>query len=343
MTRLALALVLTLGLLEVLLRITAPYLAPEICNELVRNYSFERGGIYYLEPKSKMHFCYPNDHHKMAVSGMQWIHETDQRGLRNPPNTDHEILIFGDSLVYGHGFNEADSAVSQLRQRHGWKVYNMACQGYTIWQQYILFRFWFDELKPKHIILCPYGNDFRDIQTARSPEEQADPPELKEGFIGEVRYNRDDPQLQKPMGNWFSASYCYRLFKLAKKRLAHQQDHQFETDPAVRTAGFNLAGYYYARLFADMLQRCRAAGCTLDLVFIDTSTDAPYWSEEEVKLDQYFRLLCARNQVPYYSTRALLKGHPEYYQPPDGHFNPLGNRIFADFLASQCPKTWRKD
>jgi len=343
LARLALVLLISWGALEALLRLTAPYLGPQVCTELVRSYSYERDGIYYLEPMTRMNFMHANADRRMAVNGFQWVHQSDARGFRNPPGADHDILIFGDSFLYGHGVNEAETAVAQLRQRYGWKVYNMARQGDSIWQQYILFRLYFDELKPRHIILCPFGNDFHDIQTARSPQDELDPPELKPDFMGIVRYNMQDPLVHRPMGNWFTSSYCYRLISMFARRLQHRGDFKPPTDPARQESEFAGAGHYYSLLFEDMLARCRSTGCTMDMVYVDTATNIAYWGEEQARLDPFFRQLCARNQVPYYSTRELLKDHPEYELPRDGHLNPLGNEKLADFMARECPKTWRKD
>ena len=330
------------GMLEGLLRLTAPYLGPEVCNELVRSYSNEPGGMYFYEPRSRLNFPYPNDHRKAAVNGHQWLHETDKRGFRNPPGSGHEILVFGDSFIYGHGVNEPDTAVAQLRQKYGWKAYNMARQGDSIWQQYILFRLWFDELKPKHVILCPFGNDFWDIEGPRSKEDQMDPPEFKPGFIDQVRANIVDPNIRRPFGNWFTASYCYRLVAMVRRRLEHRNDFHPETDESRKIADFEREGHYYTLLFEDMLKRCRAAGCTVDVVYIDTATDTDYWRDQQAKLGVFLSQLCARNHVPYYSTRDLLKDHPELSIPVDGHLNPLGNRALADFIARECPRTWAK-
>ena len=157
--KLLLVSLLTLLALELLLRLTAPYLGTDVCNELFRTYSNDKGGIYYCEALSRCYFTLPNDRKRAAVNGYQWIHQTDERGFRNPPESEHETLIFGDSFIYGHGLNEPETVTAQLRARHGWKVYNMARQGDSLWQEYILFRLWAEQLKPKHIILCAFGND----------------------------------------------------------------------------------------------------------------------------------------------------------------------------------------
>lgn len=326
---------LSLLTLEGLLRLTAPYLGSQVCTELFRTYSNEWGGIYFCDPLSKVNFMRPNDHKRAAVSGYQWSHDTDQRGLRNPPGSEHEVLIFGDSFLYGHGAQEPDTAVAQLRKVHGWKVYNMARQGDTITSEYVLFRLWLDELKPKRIIVCAFGNDFFDVNAVRSPEEQADPPELKAGFIEGVRKNCADPNWVRPFGTWWSTSYTYRLGLYFKGRLAPPPAGG-PLLPTSRSGRFDSVAHYYTLLFEDMVRRCRETGCQVDLVFVDVGAEESMWRQEIDQMDRFFAQLCRRNGVPYHSTKDLLRNRPDLTLANDGHLNPAGNRALADFLAEKC-------
>ena len=333
--RFALELLVTCAVLEGVLRLAAPYLGSNLCNELVRTYSTNAGGgIYFFEPLSRSNFTFPHENRRVAVNGYQWNYQTDQRGFRNPPGTEHEILLLGDSFLIGHGVEEADSAAAQLRRHYGWKIYNMARQGDTIWQEYLLFRFWFDELKPKHLILCAFGNDFWDITGTRNPAEQANPLEFQDSFLQKVQQNLTDPKVRFQYGNALTNSYLYRLGMMVKRRVLPA-----DSPPAPATdkdSEFRNAGQYYTLLFEDMLKRCHAGGCTLDLVFVDHETDSDDWKNEQAKLDVFFRDLCARNHVRYHTTHSLLRGHPELQLPNDGHLNVIGNRALADFLAKEC-------
>ena len=326
---------LSLLTLEGLLRLTAPYLGPHVCTELFRTYSNEWGGIYFCDPLSKVNFMRANDHQRAAVSGYQWSHDTDQRGLRNPPGSEHEVLIFGDSFLYGHGAQEPDTAVAQLRKVHGWKVYNMARQGDSITSEYLLFRLWFEELKPKRIILCAFGNDFYDVNQVRSAADQADPPELKPGYLEGVRKNCADPNWIKPFGSWWSTSYTYRLGLYFKGRLTPPPSASPPL-PTNRSGRFDSVAHYYTLLFEDLVKRCRQSGCRVDLVFIDVGAEDPMWRQEIEQMDQFFTQLCQRNQVPYHNTQDLLRNRPDLTLPNDGHLNPAGNRALADFLAEKC-------
>ncbi|MBS2035804.1 SGNH/GDSL hydrolase family protein [bacterium] len=331
----------TLLTLEVLLRLTAPYLGSDVCNELYRTYSNDKGGIYYCEALSRCYFCLPNDHRRAAVNGYQWLHETDERGFRNPPGTEHEILILGDSFIYGHGVNEPQTAASLLRNHRGWKIYNLARQGDSLWQHYILFRLWEEQLRPKHIILCVFGNDFKDIEFIHPAAELKDPPELKPGFIEQVRKNLGDPGVRYQFGNWLSNSYTYRLGLFVRRRWNRQTlASQGPTQQQLQTT-FDQTTVYYTLVFQDLVKRCQQRGYTLDVVFINTGATEPAWKWETEHIQNFVADLCARNHVHFCSTRDILADHPELTLPNDGHLNAKGNQVLADFIASQCQPGWK--
>lgn len=345
LAKLVLVTLLTLLTLEFLLRLTAPYLGSEVCTELFRSYSNFKGSMYYCEPLSKCSFALPNDHRRAAVSGYQWLHETDERGFRNPPGTAHEVLIFGDSFIYGHGVNEPDTAAAQLRNRHGWKVYNMARQGDSLWQQYILFRLWADELKPKHIVLCVFGNDFNDIEAIHDSAALKDPPELKPGFIEQLRKNLADPAVRYQFGNWLTTSYTYRLVQFAQRRWNQNaappgQTPIAELDLKQMAKIFPETSHYYSLVFEDMVKRCQSMGCTVDVFFIDTGATEERWKWEIEHIQAFLEDLCKRTKTNYYSTRPVLRDHPELTLPNDGHLNAKGHQVLADFIATKCSSEW---
>lgn len=331
---------LTLLTLEILLRITAPYLGSDVCNELYRTYSNDKGGIYYCEALSRCYFCLPNDRRRAAVNGYQWLHETDERGFRNPPGAEHEILIFGDSFIYGHGVSEPETAVAILRKQAGWRIYNMARQGDSLWQQSILFRLWAKPLKARHIILCVFGNDFNDIEFIHPPDELKDPPELKAGFIEQVRQNLAEPGVRYQYGNWLTTSYTYRLGLFARRRWNRQTLASQGPTQQQLQATFDRTTVYYTLVFEDLVRRCRKAGYTLDVIFINTGAAEPAWKWETEHVQDFVAELCRRNQVHFCTTRSVLADRPELTLPNDGHLNARGHQVLADFIERECGANW---
>lgn len=204
-----------------------------------------------------------------------------------------------------------------------------------------LFRLYFETFKPRHLILCPFANDFQDIEQARTPQQQLQPMELQPGYVEEVRSVIQSPEARIPRGNWLTTSFSYRLFALLGRLGKADGGFVPPANEPERNERFERQGYFYALLFQDLVNRARAAGCTVDVVYLDTAEhkDA-FWSVEQERIAKYFAWLCARSRVPFYTTRELLQGHPEYLLPHDGHLSALGNQAFAALVARECPKTW---
>ncbi|MBS2034119.1 SGNH/GDSL hydrolase family protein [bacterium] len=327
-------------MLEVFLRFSASYLSSELCNELTRSYTIERGGIYFIDlDYSRTQFMRPNSKDQVVFNGYRWLNETDERGLRNPPGAAHEIMVLGDSFLYGHGVNESDTAIARLRQKYQWKVYNAARQGDCLSQEYTIFRLYFDELKPKHLILTCCGNDLLDLER-RTPAEQADPPELKPDYVTNVRYNMQDPNRMRPVGNLLTTSYSYRLFRWLGYRLQGRRPDPPALEESLRQTQRQREQHYFELLFSDMLARCQSAGCSLQVVFVTVAPVPNGWRAEQSAVKEFLKELCAANHVPFYDTEPMAQDHPEYSLPGDGHLSPAGNAALADFMARELPEHW---
>jgi len=331
--RLLLSLCVFWGLLELLLRVLALRLPANIGNEVVRSYSCERGGIYFRDAPTGLQFCYPADHKRVIFNRRAWSHITDSRGFRNPPGTICEVMLLGDSFIYGHGVEEPDTLAANLRNQHGWKAYNMARQGDTLCQEYLLFRLFAPVLKPRRVILFAFGNDFWDLKGNHQPRDLLDPPELHPGYVEALARRLDDPHQRQIEGSWLSSLYSIRSLEVLRR--LWQRPTSQGPSPAQEAEDFSQASHYYRRVFEDMARRCRADGIDFRVVFVEVFTDNPHWLRTQEQLANFVRELSTRSQVPYLSTRDLLRGHPEYILPEDGHLSPAGHKALADFLAER--------
>ncbi len=332
--------------LEIGLRLLPPYLPLWIANDLVQAYSPRVGGMYFRDSQTQMYFCYPNDHRWCLFNGYRWLHETDARGNRNPSDTGSEVLLLGDSFIYGHCLEEVDTLGAILRRDYGWKAYNLARQGDSLTQQYIQFRLYFDELKPAKVLLFPFVNDFGDI-AARKGERPDPKVELNIDFAA-LRQRKENPKFWKVSGHWYDHFYTYRLLALMERYLQRQK-------PAA--AGGKVRGWataltepeereplerYYEALLVDMLQRCQRGGAELSVIFIHTDTPADPWPQTQALMNEVLQRLCSRHQIPYVSAESLLKGHPEYSLPNDGHLTRQGHEALARFVVEQAKKREKK-
>ncbi|MBT9583407.1 SGNH/GDSL hydrolase family protein [bacterium] len=333
--KIALATLFFAAMLEALLRLLAARLPPNIGNEVVRSYSCERGGIYFRDAPTGLNFCYPNDSRQVIFNGHSWLHQTDSRGFRNPPDTPADILLLGDSFVYGHGVQESDTAAAVLRRDYHWKVYNLARQGDSLSQEYLLFRMQLAAHKPRRVILCAFGNDFWDLKALHTAEQLKNPSELAPGYVEELARRLTQPWQRSQDGNWLSSLYSVRLFHVLwriwttppRPPLPVKQEQE----------DFSLASGYYQQVFQDMARRCRAEGIDLQVVYVEIFTDNPHWLKTQQELGAFLNKLCAQQGVPFVTTRSLLEGHPELTLPGDGHLNPAGHKTLAQFLARTLP------
>lgn len=135
-------------------------------------------GIYFWSPEAQMNLMWPSLALRAYSHGHFWTHRTDARGFRNPPGRQATgVLLLGDSMIYGHGVEDAETVTGFLHAEHGHPAYNMARQGDCLFQHYRLLRLYLDETAPRTVFLFFFSNDVADLagtgalgQGERSPE-----------------------------------------------------------------------------------------------------------------------------------------------------------------------------
>lgn len=86
-------------------------------------YSTQLGGIYYYDHRLQMNFMLPNHATTMYYNGYVWRHETDALGFRNKPlQVPTDVVLLGDSVVYGHGVDFEHMLGYDLDRRSGLRV-----------------------------------------------------------------------------------------------------------------------------------------------------------------------------------------------------------------------------
>lgn len=324
---------------ELLLRGLAHKLPPALGNDTVHSYSTRPGGMYFLDEPTRLRLCFPHDRRTALANGRTWRHATDERGLRNPTGTGSEVLLLGDSFIYGHGVEEDQTVASYLRREHGWKAYNMARQGDGMMEEFLLFQLYRRELRPKKVILFAFVNDYGDIAESRSPAELARPPELEQHYVELLRERLSQPRHRSQTGHWFDRFYLCRFvataLELNKRRNQRQEPYHAAlwVESLTIREKFEPLQHYYATLFGQMVKDCQDAGAELSVVHLDTASQHPEWMACQTALSQSLQQLCRKYQVAYRSARPLFEGHPENVLPGDGHLSPEGHRALAAWLA----------
>src|SRR2546428_8250861 len=104
------SLLITFGVLEAVLRAKPTLLGYAYANGALSKYTTRAGGIYYSDRNLRIHFMIPNHTAEMFANGYRWHHQSDSLGFRNPePRVPADVVILGDSLVYGHGVEVEDT------------------------------------------------------------------------------------------------------------------------------------------------------------------------------------------------------------------------------------------
>ena len=174
------ALILATVVAELALRIfTNALLGEERTAVFYDRYNTTPRGMYFHDPQAGMNFMWPSAEMTAHSHGYFWNHRTDARGFRNPPERQGtDVLLLGDSLIYGHGLDDDETVTSILHKDYGYSAYNMARQGDCLYQQYVLTRLFLDEFTPQTIMLFVFSNDLVDLGKTRDPGQIHLAPEI---------------------------------------------------------------------------------------------------------------------------------------------------------------------
>ena len=86
-------------------------LPTELKNLILTKYTFDPQGIYFRDSTYNMHKMKPNFvQPKMFYNNYRWYHQTNSLGIRDKKDMDAaDIVLLGDSMIYGHGVNFEDT------------------------------------------------------------------------------------------------------------------------------------------------------------------------------------------------------------------------------------------
>ena len=159
--------------LELVFRNYIHLLPQPIANEVGTGYSEWGRGIDFKDHDTRTFRMRPEYSREMYFNGYRWFHQTDSRGFRNDIEyTSANIVLIGDSMIYGHGVESDFTVASNLEQLTGRKVYNMGKQGASIHEE---FQFLLRDalpLKPDWVFVFFLNNDLNDLTVKLSAEEQ---------------------------------------------------------------------------------------------------------------------------------------------------------------------------
>jgi len=329
-------------LIEASLRMHPALVGREFSNGISSNYRSGPGGIYYGGETCdgiRINLMKPDFRTQMQFNGYTWVHETDHLGFRNPPeHYPADILLIGDSYIYGHGVDFDKTVSNILEELSGKRVYNTARQGDAIFEQHFLLSQYIDVISPKFILYFYYVNDISDLY-------------FNLDLIG-IPLNEADAYftsaIQKPVP---INSDCGQNIYGSQVAFDNHDTSFFE----------RLTRKPYLLRIPDFYnQRNQANGVMREVKDIVDDETSSAWVFQKHKLrlmDELSREHGARfviapvtplsslhhdilkrfskiNGIPFIETYPSLnrQDHAEYYLPEDGHFTEAGARRMAEIL-----------
>lgn len=336
--RAVVACALSFVLLEGALRSFHDELLPAaIGNEIASGYHTGWDGIYEFVPEMNGDYPKPRYVRRMAYNGHRWLHSSDSHGFRNAQERTHaDVLLLGDSMVYGHGLEQPDTIAQQLENMLGRPVANLGVQGASIHQEYQILKRWVPVLQPRWVFVFFLFNDVEDLTTYLTHEEMM-------LFVTAPADQRDvayfDPSRVDPGGldAILRGSYAARalsvLRRLVAPQLAVPRAHAARLPPKfVRNRGMALALVFHQVALRRMKLIAQDHGARFVNVLVHTGQPGP-----EAFLEEVLARFCADNGIAVVSLRAPFEAARSRGVQPflerDGHYSPAGAALAARTVA----------
>jgi hypothetical protein len=338
------AVVVMAGALEVVLRWRPTLLGREFANGALSRYTVREGGIYYRDRSLRMNFMIPNHRATMYANGYVWQHQTDALGFRNDPlHVPADVILLGDSLVYGHGVEFEDTLGHRLEERSGLRVANLGRQGDCTFQEAYLLTEYIGVFRPRFVVHVFTPNDIEDLYVHLSDAAM-------EAFLAQpveaIRYparvptevalrQREQQIRRRPLWKRIDEeSYVLKMGRFIQY-LWHAADlgggvRVAAAAPSagrrvdfaqVRVDPTSLGWRYTEHAIAYMTHLSRRHGARFVIVPVTTGRQF-----------EILRDIAERRGATFVDTRAFLA--TSWGLPNDGHFSPEGARRLAGLLAS---------
>lgn len=338
-----LAVVVCVAALEGFLRAFHHEVLPQaLSNEIASGYHDGWDGIY--EFSSQMNCDLPKPHYARAMyyNGYRWSHRGDARGFRNAVDRPRaDVLLLGDSMVYGHGLELPDTVASQLERNLGRPVANLGVQGASSHQEYQILKRWVGEMRPRYVFVFFLYNDVEDL-TAYLTDEEMMRFVSAPADAGEVDYF--DPAARVDaggIGSVLRGSYAARavsvLVRLIRRDLVGSANAAQLPGSFVGDRRMALALVFHEVALRRMKRIAEDHGAQFVDVLVYTGQPGPEAFYEEV-LGRF----CAEHDITVLSLHdafvaAEARGEKLFLER-DGHYAPAGAalaaRVVADWITA---------
>jgi len=337
------SLLLVLLAMEATLRRWPTLLGQEFANGALTRYSTKADGIYYFDRQVRMNFMIPNHRTTMYYNGYVWQHQTDALGFRNDPlHVPADVVLLGDSVVYGHGVNFEHTIGHLLEQRTGLGVANLGRQGDCAFQEAYLLTAYLPVFRPRLVVHVFSPNDVTDLYfhldgaairqfIAQPIDRIAYPPRTdpaqalaeRERALRNRRLWRrlDDKMYVMKMFRWLRQRVGQWRASVSTAEAASPVPRTRHDVPDVNADPSSLGWRYTEHALAYMKHLTDGAGARLVM--------APFTEGRQLEILQD---IAARHGIDIIDTAPVFAG-PSIL-PNDGHLSPYGAQVMADLIAA---------
>lgn len=155
---------------EAVLRLAPGVLRGWIANEAYGGYHCLAGGIY--ERDCRLGYALkPSTSTTLYWNGHWWRHETNAAAYRGDQVERADAVFLGDSMIYGHGVENAQTVPSQYGAQGSQSVANLGQQGTCLVQMCARLRAIGTPLRPQVVFVCCHFNDIAEAGYWYSTEE----------------------------------------------------------------------------------------------------------------------------------------------------------------------------
>jgi len=354
----AVSVALCVGVFEVVLRAWPTLLGADFANGVRSRYTTREGGIFYRDPSLRMNFMIPGLKVPMYWNGYEWTHEADALGFRSRrPAIPADVVLLGDSFIYGHGVELEATVGHFLEQITGRPVANLARQGDSAYQQAYLLSSHIGLFRPRHVVYFYFENDIADLRAylkedamrafIREPLESIRyPPRMD---VAEALRAREAKLASRPW-HWplTRRAYVVRAWnRLASAWPPARPSPAAAPAPASGTAASGGAtaaapapppnvssstavddersiGWQYTKKAIAYMQYVSERHGARLLVVPITPTKPRHF--------EILRGIAEEHHLPFLDTSAL-PSDPTLWLANDGHFSPAGARRMAELVA----------
>ncbi len=333
MKRIILHLIFIIFSIELILRLTVIFLPIELKNLILDKYSFDPAGIYYLDTDYTMHIMKPNFiQPKMFYNNYWWYHKTNNIGIRENRNIEQaDIVVLGDSMIYGHGVNIENNMCSYLEKISGWKVANLGVQGDYPPFEYIRFKKLGLFLQPKLVLFFINGLQDESDFSAYSPTEayidkviSEAPPDYSRGVYKSDYLKNYNKKISPHQVLRYSISY--RIINLLYERFKHKplSSPSVGNPPEMPKVPIDKI---MAAIIKDASRLCEINRAKLIIVC------HPY-NKGERFLNEICKRICNENKILFLdlSDEGTLTNTQAFRLKKDSHYSVEGNEYIAGYI-----------